>query len=78
MSSALSSTLMLSAVSVLLFGLGRFIRPLTRFCGAACLVWLAAALPVMFFMNIDARHVLLFYLISAAAGLISHFGGKPV
>ena len=77
MSSALAYTLILSAVSAVLVGLGRFVRPLTRICGVLCLVWLAAALPVMFFLNLDSQHVLLFYLLSAAMGLIIHFGGKP-
>lgn len=70
-------TLILAAVSAVLVGLGRFVRPLARICGIACLVWLAAALPVMLFLDLDSQHVLLFYLISAAAGLILHFGGKP-
>ena len=77
MSIALTNTLILSAVSVVLFGLGRFVRPLTRVCGVLGLVWLAAALPLMLFLDVDARNVLLFYLISAAAGLIVHFGGRP-
>lgn len=75
--SAITITLILSAVSAVILGLGRFVRPLTRICGAAGIVWLAAALPVMLFLNLDSRHVLLFYLISAAVGLIFHFGGKP-
>lgn len=75
--SAFETTLILSAVSAVILGLGRFVRPLTRICGVAGLVWLAAALPVMFFLNLDSQHVLLFYLISAAVGLIFHFGGKP-
>ena len=77
MSSALATTLILSAISAVILALGRFVRPLSRVCGLAGLVWLAAALPVMFFLNLDAEHVLLFYLISAAIGLILHFGGKP-
>ena len=78
MSGALTTTLILFAVSAAILGLGRFVRPLGRVCGVLGLVWLAAALPVMFFLNLDARHVLLFYLLSAAIGLIFHIGGKPV
>lgn len=77
MSTALAATLILSAVSAVLLGLGRFVRPLGRILSAIGLVWLAAALPVMFFLDLEARYVLLFYLISAAVGLIVHFGGKP-
>ena len=77
MSSALVTTFILAAVSAVILGLGRFVRPLGRICGVAGLVWLAAALPVMFFLNLDAQHVLLFYLLSAAVGLIFHLGGKP-
>ena len=77
MSTALTTTLILSAVSGVLLGLGSFVRPLTRVCGILCLVWLAAALPIMFFMNLSAQYVLLFYLLSAVLGLIFSFGGKP-
>ena len=77
MSTALIYTLILSAVSALIIGLGRFVRPLARICGIVCLVWLAAALPLMFFLNLNSQHVLLFYLISSALGLIFHFGGRP-
>ena len=74
--SDLSIVLIMTGISLLLFLSGRFIRALTKACGLLCLAWLAAALPTMFFLDIDARHVLLFYLLSAAAGLISHFGGR--
>ena len=74
--SELSIVLIMSGVSLLQFLCGRFIRVLTKYCGILCLVWLAAALPLMFFLDVDARHVLLFYLLSSAAGLITHFGGR--
>ena len=77
MASSLATTLILCAVSVVLLALGRFVRPISRVCGIVGLVWLAAALPVMLFASLDLQYVLLFYLISAAAGLILHFGGKP-
>lgn len=75
--SDLSIVLIMSGVSLAIFALGRFVRPLTRPCGVLGLVWLAAALPIMLFADVDSRHVLLYYLISAAIGLIIHFGGKP-
>ena len=77
MSGALTTTLVLFAVSALILGLGRFVRPLGRVCGILGLVWMAAALPLMFFLNLDSQHVLLFYLLSAAIGLIFHMGGRP-
>lgn len=77
MSTALTTTLLLAAVSGALQALGVFVRPLRRVCGVLLLVWLAAALPILFFQNIPAENVLLFYLLSAALGLICSFGGKP-
>ncbi len=41
-----------------------------------CLVWLAAALPIMYFSDMDRELILLFYLISGAIGLIYQAGGK--
>jgi len=73
----LTIVLIMSGVSLVVFALGRFVRPLARICGVLGLVWLAAALPILFFTDVDSQHVLLFYLISAALGLIMHFGGKP-
>lgn len=75
--SSFSLTFILSAVSALLMALGCFVRPLGRVCGALCLLWLAAALPLMFFLNVDWEFVLLFYLISGAAALIFSYGGRP-
>lgn len=77
MSTALVTTLILSAVSGLLFGLGCLVRPLRRICAVLCLVWLAAALPLMFFLDLSAPYVLLFYLLSGLLALIFQFGGKP-
>ena len=74
--STLTTTLLLAAVSVVLLGAGCLIRPLSRICGILLLVWLAAALPLLFFLNIPAQQVLLFYLISAAAGILFNIGGK--
>lgn len=70
-------TLILSAVSALLLALGRFVRPLGRVCGVLSLVWIAAALPVLYFLNIGWEYVLLFYLVSGTLGLIFLYGGKP-
>ncbi len=73
----LAIVLILTAVSAVILALGRFIRPLTRLCGVIGLVWLAAVLPLMLVLDVDSQHVLLFYLLSSAIGLIIHFGGKP-
>lgn len=77
MSSSLLTTLLLAAVSGVLTGLGCFVRPLGRICAVLCFVWLAAALPIMFFLSLAAEYVLIFYLISSALGLIFLFGGRP-
>ncbi len=77
MSTALSTTILLAAVSGVLQALGVFVRPLRRVCGVLTLLWLAAALPVLFFRNIPAQNVLLFYILSAVFGLICHYGGRP-
>lgn len=69
-------TLILSAVSGLLMALCRFVRFLGRVCGVLSLIWLAAAVPVLFFLNIGWEYVLLFYLLSATLGLIIIYGGK--
>ncbi len=76
MLSPLMTTLILSAVSAALMGLGCLARPLRRACGLLCVVWLAVSLPLLFFLNIPSRLVLLFYLISAAAGLLFNTGGR--
>ena len=75
--SPLYMTLILSAVSGLLIALGRFVKPLGRVCGVLCVLWVAAALPVFFFLNIGWEYVMLFYLLSAGMGLIFLYGGKP-
>ncbi len=75
--STLITTLLLSAVSAILMALGCFVRRLARVCGILTLVWLAAALPILFFLNIGSEFVLLFYLISAVCGLMCNFGGRP-
>ncbi len=76
MSKELVTTLILSGVSGVLQGLGYLIRPLRRTVGALLLVWLAAALPILFFLNIPSQDVLLFCLLSAVFGLIFSFGGR--
>ena len=68
--------LILCAVSTVLTALGCFVPGLGKICAGLCLLWLAAALPLLFFLNLSARHVLLFYLISGALGMIFLFGGK--
>ncbi len=73
--STLTITLIMSAVSGLLLGLG-CIRPLRTVCGVLCYVWLIAALPILYFANVPSMQVLLFYLLSALIGLAVNFGGK--
>lgn len=73
--STLTTVLIMAGVSGLLLGLG-CVRPLRKVCGALLLIWLTAALPILFFRNVPAMHVLLFYLLSAVLGLIFNFGGK--
>ena len=68
--------LILCAVSAVLLALGCFVPGLGKVCGALCVLWLAGALPLLFFLNLSARHALLFYLISGALGLIFLYGGK--
>ncbi len=75
--SPLVFTLILSCVSGALQALGVFCRPLRRAAGVLTLLWLAAALPILFFRDIPGQRVLLFYLLSAVFGLICQFGGKP-
>ena len=77
MTEALTTTLVLSAVSGVLLGLGSFLPKLTRACSILLVLWLAAALPILYFRNVPSQQVLLFYLISAVLGLIFHLGGKP-
>ena len=72
----LLTTILLSAISGVLLGLG-CVRPLRRVCGVLLLLWLAAALPILFFMNFSSELVLLFYLLSAIWGLIFNLGGRP-
>lgn len=74
--SPILTTLILSAVSIVLMALSRYVRPLGRVCGVLSILWLAAALPVLFFLNIAWEYVLLFYLASATFGLIFIYGGK--
>ena len=68
--------LILCAVSAVLLALGCFVPGLGKVCGVLCVFWLAAALPLLFFLELSARHALLFYLISGALGLIFLHGGK--
>ena len=77
MLSSFTTTLIMAAVSGVLMGLGVFIRPLRRFFGVLTLLWMAAALPILFFRNIPSQNVLLFYTLSAVLCMICHFGGKP-
>ena len=75
--SPLLITAILCAVSGLLMALARYAPRLGRIGSAACLLWLAVALPVLFFLNLGWEYVLLFYLASGTLGLIFLYGGKP-
>lgn len=75
--SSLVITLLCAALSAVLSGLGTLVRPLTRICAVLLLLWLAAALPLLYFLSVTSDLVLLFYLISAVCGLIFHLGGRP-
>jgi len=69
--------IIMCCVSALLMALSRFVRFLGQVCGVLSLVWIAAALPLLFFLNIGWEYVLLFYLVSGTLGLIFLYGGKP-
>ena len=43
---------------------------------ALCFVWLAASLPLCFFLALDDKSTLLFYLITALLGFAYLTGGK--
>lgn len=68
--------LALCGVSVLLLALAAFVRPLAKPFSVLSLLWMGAALPVLFFLTYAWRYVLLFYLISGAFGLLFLFGGR--
>ena len=74
--SPLLTTIVLAAVSGVLQALGIFVTPLRKTAGILLLLWLAAALPLQFFLNLPSMNVLLFYLLSAVLGLILHRGGR--
>ena len=74
--SPLILTLLLSCVSGALAALGTFVRPARKPAAVLLLLWLAAALPLMFFRNLPAENVLLFYTLSAALGLLCSIGGR--
>lgn len=65
------------AISIVLMALGSFFHR-QRLSYILCVLWLAAALPVMLLTGLTGRFVLLFYLISGGAGLAMHMGGKQV
>ena len=67
--------LILCAISGVLLALAVFAPP-GRLWSALSLLWLAGALPALFFLGMDWRHVLLFYLISGGLGLLFLMGGK--
>jgi hypothetical protein len=76
MSIELTTILIMAGVSAVLQAMGYFVPSLRKAAGVLLLVWMAAALPILFFRNIPAEGVLLFYILSALCGLIFSFGGK--
>ena len=76
MSTELITTLILAGISAVLQALGYFVPSLRKAAGVVLLVWMAAALPILYFRCIPADGVLLFYILSALFGLIFSFGGK--
>lgn len=76
MASELITTLILAGISAVLQALGYFVPFLRKAAGVLLLVWMAAALPVLYFRGLSAESVLLFYILSALFGLVFSFGGK--
>ena len=76
MSTELTTILILAGISAVLQTLGFFVRSLRKAAGVVLLVWMAATLPLLFFLGVSAEGVLLFYILSALFGLIFSFGGK--
>lgn len=76
MSTELTTILIMAGVSAVLQALGYFLPRLRKAAGILLLVWMAAALPVLYFRGVPADGVLLFYILSALFGLIFSFGGK--
>lgn len=68
--------LILCAVSAALLAQCFFSRWWSNLGTYICLVWLAAALPIMYFADMSRNHILLFYLVSGAVGLAYHLGGE--
>lgn len=68
--------LILCGVSVVLLAAASYLpRPWALVGSILLLIWLAAALPVMYFTMLSEKYVLLFYLVSGAFGLIFRLGG---
>lgn len=74
--SSVVTFLILCAVSALLLTGATFLpRPWANVCAVLILLWLAAALPILFFSMLEENYVLLFYLVSGAIGLLLRLGG---
>lgn len=68
--------LILCAVSAALMSGATFLpRPFANVCAVLMLLWLAAALPLLYFTMLGEQYVLLFYLVSGAVGLLLWLGG---
>ncbi len=75
--SPVATFLILCGVSAALLAAASFLpRPWALAGAVLLLVWLAAALPVMYFCMLGEKYVLLFYLISGACGLLFRLGGE--
>lgn len=68
--------LILFAVSALLLALCFFCPRWSKTGTYICLGWLAMALPLMYFIGLTREEILLFYLLSGAAGLVYMTGGE--
>lgn len=69
--------LILCAVSAALLAGATFLPPLfAKICAVLMLLWLAAALPLLYFSMLGEQYVLLFYLVSGAIGLLLRLGGE--
>ncbi len=68
--------ILLCAVSGALLALSYFSRWWSNLGSYLLLIWMALALPIMYFIDLDRDFILLFYMISAAFGLGIQAGGE--
>ena len=58
-----------AAVSAGLTAIGTFVPGLQRIGGIVGFLWLAAALPILYFNNVSWQYVLVFYLLAAVINM---------